>query len=140
MKHRIRWILAAALALCAGAAGADPGRVGECRDCGTVRAVDIMNKSGEASGKGAVIGAVIGGVVGHQFGSGKGNDAATAGGAVAGGAVGHQQEKKMNAGSYYRITIDMDRGGTREVNVADAAGLHSGDRVRVAGRDLERLD
>jgi outer membrane lipoprotein SlyB len=140
MKHHIRWILAAALAVCAGAASAEKGRVGECRDCGTVRAVDVMNKSGEASGKGAVLGAVVGGVVGHQFGSGRGNDAATVGGAVAGGVVGHQAEKKANAGSYYRITIDMDRGSTREVNVADAAGLHSGDRVRVVGKNLERVD
>lgn len=140
MKLWIRWTLAAALAVCAGAAGAEKGRVGDCRDCGTVRAVDVMHKSGEASGKGAVIGAVVGGVVGHQFGSGRGNDAATVGGAVAGGVVGHQAEKKANAGDYYRITVDMDRGGTREVNVADAAGLRSGDRVRVAGKDLERVD
>ena len=140
MKAFGKWILAAALACCAGAAGAEKGRVGECRDCGTVRAVDLMEKSGDASGKGAVIGAVIGGVVGHQFGSGRGQDAATVGGAVAGGAIGHNEEKKRSAGSFYRITIDMDRGGTREVNVADAAGLRSGDRVRVAGKDLERVD
>ena len=139
MKHWTRWIIAAAFAACTGAAGAE-GRVDECRDCGTVRAVDVMNKSGEASGKGAVIGAVIGGVVGHQFGSGRGQDAATVGGAVAGGAIGHNAEKKRNAGSYSRITVEMDRGGTREVNVGDAAGLRPGDRVRVAGKDLERLD
>lgn len=140
MKQRIRWILAAALAVCAGAAGAEKGRVDDCRDCGTVRAVDIMHKSGEASGKGAVIGAVVGGVVGHQFGSGRGNDAATVGGAVAGGVVGHQAEKKANADDYYRVTIDMDRGGTREVNVADADGVRAGQRVRVAGRNIERLN
>lgn len=139
MKILAKWTVAAALACCAGVAGAE-GRVDECRDCGTVRAVDVMNKSGDASGKGAVIGAVIGGVVGHQFGSGRGQDAATAGGAVAGGVVGHNEEKKRSAGSFYRITIDMDRGGTREVNVGDAAGLRPGDRVRVAGKDLERVD
>jgi len=139
MKHWTRWIIAAAFAACAGAAGAE-GRVGDCRDCGTVRGVDLMNKSGDASGKGAVIGAVIGGVVGHQFGSGRGQDAATVGGAVAGGAIGHNEEKKRSAGSYYRVTVDMDRGGTREVNVGDAAGLRPGDRVRVAGKDLERVE
>jgi outer membrane lipoprotein SlyB len=139
MKHWTRWIVAAALAVSASGVGAD-GQVGKCRDCGTVRAVDVMDKSGDASGKGAVIGAVIGGVVGHQFGSGRGNDAATAAGAVGGAAVGHQQEKKANAGSYYRVTVDMDNGGTREVNIGEAAGLRPGDRVRVAGKDLERLD
>lgn len=139
MKTFGKWLIAAALACGTGAAGAE-GRVGECRDCGTVRAVDVMNKSGDASGKGAVIGAVIGGLVGHQFGSGRGQDVATAGGAVAGGAIGHNEEKKRSAGSYYRVTVEMDRGGTREVNVGDAAGLRPGDRVRVAGKDLERVE
>ena len=37
---------------------------------------------------GAIAGAVIGGILGHQVGSGRGNDAATAGGAVVGGLVG----------------------------------------------------
>ena len=139
MRTYGNWLIAAVLACSAGAAGAE-GRVGECRDCGTVRAVDLMNKSGDASGKGAVIGAVIGGVVGHQFGSGRGQDAATVGGAGAGGAIGHNEEKKRSAGSFYRITVEMDRGGTREANVGDAAGLRPGDRVRVAGKNLERVE
>ena len=39
---------------------------------------------------GAIAGAVIGGILGHQVGSGRGNDAATAGGAVVGGLIGSQ--------------------------------------------------
>jgi hypothetical protein len=39
---------------------------------------------------GAIAGAVIGGILGHQVGSGRGNDAATAGGAVIGGLIGSQ--------------------------------------------------
>lgn len=113
--------------------------VTECSDCGTVRAVDPMTKSGDASGKGAIIGAVIGGVVGHQFGSGRGQDAATAAGAVGGAAAGHQVEKNRNTGTYYRITVDMDKGETRSVNVSDPAGLRAGSRVRVSGNNLEKL-
>ena len=130
--------VAAALLAFAGAAFAE-GAVKNCSDCGTVRAVDIMDKSGQATGKGAVIGAIIGGVVGHQMGSGRGNDAATAGGAVVGGVAGHQAEKQHATGSYYRVTIDMDRGGTREVNVNDPADLAAGSRVRVSGNNLEKL-
>lgn len=115
------------------------GRVADCRSCGTVRAVDVINQSpGEARGTGALIGAVIGGVIGHQFGSGSGQDAATAAGAVGGAVAGHEMEKQRNAGgSYYRVTVDMDSGHTETVNVADPAGLRRGSRVRVAGRNLE---
>lgn len=42
---------------------------------------------------GTVVGAAAGAVVGHQFGSGRGNDAATAGGAVIGGVAGHEIAK-----------------------------------------------
>jgi uncharacterized protein YcfJ len=51
---------------------------------------------------GAIAGAVIGGILGHQVGSGRGNDAATAGGAVIGGLIGSQ----AGGGSSY---------GTRDV-------------------------
>lgn len=129
----------AAILLTASPAGLG-AEVKNCADCGTVRAVDVMNKSGQASGKGAIIGAVIGGVVGHQFGSGRGQDAATAAGAVGGAAAGHQAEKSRSSGSYYRVTIDMDSGGTREVNVADPRGLKPGAKVRVSGSNVEMLD
>jgi len=54
--------------------------------------------------------------------------------------AGHQVEKQSRAGSYYRITVDMDTGGPRSVNVADPAGLAVGTRVRVSGRNLEILE
>jgi len=140
MKLRI---LAASL-LVLSAAGcvappAGPGTVSGCRNCGTVRTVDVINQSpGEASGTGALIGAVIGGVIGHQFGSGHGEDAATAAGAVGGAVAGNELEKQRSAaGSYYRVTIDMDSGHTETVNVANPAGLDRGSRVRVVGRNLE---
>ena len=131
-----RWIIATALL--AFASTGFPA-VTDCQNCGTVRNVDVMTKSGQASGGGAVIGAVIGGVIGHQFGKGRGQDAATAAGAVGGAAAGHQVEKNKNTGQYYRITVDMDRGETREVNVNDPAGLRAGSRVRVSGNNLEKV-
>jgi outer membrane lipoprotein SlyB len=139
MKTLIRFAaLAALLAGPAWAAG-QAGSVKECTDCGTVRAIEQIDRGGQASGAGAVVGAVIGGVVGHQFGSGKGQDAATAAGAVGGAAAGHQVEKQQKTGSYYRVTVKMDSGDTRSVNVADPAGLNEGARVRVAGRNLEMI-
>lgn len=47
----------------------------------------VSSRRGASVG-GAVAGAVIGGILGHQIGSGRGQDAATAGGAIVGGAIG----------------------------------------------------
>ncbi len=54
---------------------------------------------------GAVVGAILGGVIGHQIGSGRGNDAATAGGAIAGGVIGSNVNRDRG-GSY---TQDVQR-------------------------------
>lgn len=136
MNFRILLLVGATL--CSGAVAAQ-GKVGECVNCGTVRSLEQMSKAGESSGKGAILGAVIGGVVGHQFGSGKGNTAATVGGAAAGGYAGNEMEKNRNTGSYWRVTVDMDAGGKKHVDVADPAGIAAGSRVRVSGKNLERL-
>jgi uncharacterized protein YcfJ len=42
-----------------------------------------------------IAGAVIGGVIGHQFGSGRGNDAATVAGSMIGAAIGHGPVKPV---------------------------------------------
>src|SRR5690606_1512118 len=47
---------------------------------------------------GKLLGAVIGGVGGHQFGGGRGKDAATAGGAIPGGMSGRSEERRVGAG------------------------------------------
>ncbi|HUR41895.1 MAG TPA: glycine zipper 2TM domain-containing protein [Verrucomicrobiae bacterium] len=130
---------AAATTACARDPVAPAGRVAECSDCGTVRGIEAVDQGGKASGAGAVLGAVIGGVVGHQFGSGKGQDAATAAGVVGGAAAGHQIEKNRRTGSVYEVLVRMDTGGTRIVNVADPGSLTVGQRVRIKGRDLEVL-
>jgi outer membrane lipoprotein SlyB len=142
MKRFVPIIVAVLLA--GPACAADPvgptGTVSECRNCGTVRSIEQVDKSGQASGAGLVLGAVIGGVVGHQFGSGRGQDAATAAGAVGGAAAGHQIEKQRKSGSYFQVLVKMDGGGTESINVSDPSGLRVGARVRVSGRNLEVLE
>jgi outer membrane lipoprotein SlyB len=113
-------------------------RPDSCADCGTVSSIESIEKKGGASGAGAVIGAVIGGVVGHQFGQGKGQDAATVGGAVAGGFAGHEAEKRHNEEtSYYKVSVNMDSGYTRSVNLGSVEGVGVGTRVRLVGNDME---
>lgn len=142
MKRLIPFLAALLLAgpACAGDPVGPAGSVSECRNCGTVRSIEQVDKSGQASGAGAVIGAVIGGVVGHQFGSGRGQDAATAAGAVGGAAAGHQIEKNRRTGTFFQVLVKMDGGGTEVINVADPGNLRVGSRVRVSGRNLEVLE
>ena len=78
-----------------------------CADCGVVRSVRLIEKKGEASGVGAVAGGVLVGVIGHQFGSGRGNTAATIAGAGAGAYAGHQVEKNRTKRSYWHVAVTM---------------------------------
>jgi outer membrane lipoprotein SlyB len=107
-----------------------------CYECGTVVAITEVKQAGEGSGAGAVAGAVAGGVAGHQFGKGKGKDAATAAGAILGAIAGHQVEKQVRANMTYDITVSMEDGTTRVVNVADASGVGVGTKVRVEGQNI----
>jgi len=54
--------------------------------------------SDPAVGGRTLLGAVIGGVIGHQFGSGRGQDAATVAGAVIGSGVGYDSARRRSAG------------------------------------------
>lgn len=107
-----------------------------CADCGTVASITEVKAKGEASGAGAIMGAIAGGVIGHQVGSGKGNDAATAAGAIGGGFAGHEIEKRARSTVSYQVTVAMEDGSTRTVNVGSAAGIAVGSKVRVVGNDL----
>lgn len=53
---------------------------------------------------GKLLGAVIGGVVGHQFGDGRGKDAATAGGAILGGMIGDKVQRDRQQAKRYTTT------------------------------------
>ena len=131
---------AAMLMLVGISAIAGPGNVGSCTGCGTVQSIEPATGSGKSSGSGAVIGAVIGGVIGHQFGGNdRSRDAATVGGAVAGGVAGNEVEKKRNEATLYKVTVALDGGGTRAVNVRELNGLATGAKVRVSGENLEKL-
>lgn len=107
-----------------------------CDDCGRVTAIDKKTVEGDSTGAGAIGGAIVGVVVGNQIGSGKGKDLAKVVGGVGGAIVGNEAEKKMRAKTYYRVTVAMESGGTRAIDVADASMLAVGDKVRVQGDNL----
>lgn len=108
-----------------------------CHECGTIATIQPMKQKGEGTGAGALIGAVAGAVVGHQFGGGHGKDVATAGGAIAGGIAGNEIERNKNAVHWYHVTVNMEEGGTRTVDVDQLNGLAVGAKVKVVGNALE---
>jgi outer membrane lipoprotein SlyB len=108
---------------------------------GQVRAINVVDRPGNASGAGAVLGAVVGGVLGNQVGDGKGRTAATVGGAVAGGVVGNEIEKRRGTSGtqVYRVEVQFDNGSTESYDFTDLNGLRIGDRVRWEDNQLYRM-
>lgn len=107
-----------------------------CYDCGTVSSITPVTQKGEAGAIGTIGGAAAGGVIGHQFGGGKGKDAATVGGAILGAIAGREIEKRARATTVYNIGVSMEDGSSRTVTVNDPGGLAVGSRVRVDGNNL----
>lgn len=107
-----------------------------CADCGTVGAITETKQKGEGSGAGAVAGAVAGGVAGHQVGGGRGKDVATVAGAILGAMAGHEIEKRARSTTTYDVSVTMDDGSQRLINVAELGGLTVGSKVRVEGNTI----
>ncbi|WP_051278697.1 glycine zipper 2TM domain-containing protein [Solimonas flava] len=107
-----------------------------CYDCGTISNIAEVRQKGEGSGAGAVAGGVAGGVIGHQFGKGKGKDAATVLGAIAGAVGGHMAEQQIRATTTYDVTVTMETGNARVINVPALNGLTVGEQVRIDGNAI----
>ncbi|MED5621634.1 glycine zipper 2TM domain-containing protein [Ideonella sp. BN130291] len=107
---------------------------------GQVRAINVVDRPGTASGAGAVLGAVVGGALGTQVGKGDGRTAATVGGAVAGGVIGNEIEKRRTSGTeVYRVEVQFDDGRTATYDFKELNGLQIGDRVRWQDNQLYRM-
>jgi outer membrane lipoprotein SlyB len=107
---------------------------------GQVRAINVVERPGSASGAGAVLGAVVGGALGTQVGKGDGKTAATVGGAVAGGVIGHEIEKRHSTGTQvYRVEVQFDDGHMAAYDFKELNGLQIGDRVRYQDNQLYRM-
>ena len=108
---------------------------------GTVESIDVVRSGRTDSGNraaGTILGGIVGGVVGHQFGSGRGNDAATVAGALGGAAVGHELAENRGGRDGYRVNVRLDNGGLRSFFQEDAYGLNVGDRVTIANDHVYR--
>jgi outer membrane lipoprotein SlyB len=105
-----------------------------CTNCGTVQAVNAVERPGEGSGLGAIGGAVVGGVLGNQIGDGSGRRIATVG-----AYGGHQAEKHVKSSKSWNVVVRMQDGESRTFPFASDPGFRSGDRVKVVdGRLVHR--
>jgi outer membrane lipoprotein SlyB len=102
-----------------------------CKTCGVVQSIRYVEQKGEGTGLGAVAGGVVGGVVGHQFGSGRGNTAATIAGAGVGAYAGHQVEKNAKKKTYYNVVVKLDDGTTRTLSMGSKPAVKEGERVKI---------
>ncbi len=109
---------------------------------GVVQSVERISTKAEPSGAGAAIGAVAGAVVGRQFGfSRDGRAQGTLVGTFVGAVLGNEMEKMNQRGSreMLRVTIMLDQGGQRRLDVAPGVDLRAGDRVRVENGQVVRV-
>ena len=111
---------------------------------GRVGSIEMLQggSQGRTSGAGAVLGAVVGGVLGNQIGGGTGRAAATAVGVVGGAVAGNAIEGRNNVPEQaqgYRISIQLDQGGSRVYDVSSPGDLRIGDRVRVYNGQISRM-
>jgi uncharacterized protein YcfJ len=106
-----------------------------CNSCGVVSSVYRVEQEGRGTG----VGAVVGGIVGNQVGGGTGKKVATVAGVIGGAVVGNKIEENGNDDTYYEITVDMERGGSKTFNVGYSAarGIGVGSRVTVSGNNIE---
>lgn len=119
----------------------DPAQ-GQYTQLGTVTGIDSVHGAQTTSGAGVAIGGVAGAVIGRQFGDkGNGRALGTMLGAFAGAVLGNEIERQNRGGSrgYTRVKVQLDRGGERAFNIAQAAELRVGDRVRIENNQMYRL-
>ncbi|MDB5946780.1 MAG: 17 kDa surface antigen [Ramlibacter sp.] len=108
-------------------------QAGECRNCGVVQSVVVVQRQGQARGiagtqvtPGMAIGGVVGGLLGNQVGHGNGRAAATVIGAAGGAYAGNAIEKNRVRYTAYVMHIRMRDGSMRTIEQRNsiARGTH----------------
>jgi outer membrane lipoprotein SlyB len=95
---------------------------------------------GTGSGAGALIGGVAGAIIGRQFGnSGDGRATGTVLGAFGGAILGDHIEREQGGRTIVRVSVNLERGGTRSFDFSNVGDLRVGDRVRIENNQLYRL-
>ena len=107
-----------------------------CNSCGAVESVTPIQRTTKPDGPGvgAVAGGVAGAVLGNQVGQGNGRTVATILGAIGGGFAGNAIEKNVRKETVYQISVRMDDGSRRTLEVAQPPAV--GSKVTVDGNSI----
>ena len=107
-----------------------------CGNCGAVESVTPIERTTKPDGPGvgAVAGGVAGAVLGNQVGQGNGRTLATIIGAVGGGFAGNAIEKNVRKETVYHVSVRMEDGSRRTVEVAQPPAV--GSKVTVDGSSI----
>ena len=108
----------------------------ECRDCGKVLAVNVVEKKGEGGALGLIAGGVAGGLLGNQIGSGKGKTLATVAGAAGGAYAGKQVEGHVNTTRVWSVRVRFDNGQEQAYEFDQQPRFAAGDRVKKSGASI----
>lgn len=107
---------------------------------GYVERIEVINRGSGNNAAGTIIGGIIGGLIGAQIGSGSGRTAATIAGAVGGAAAGNVIEGRQRADhETFRVTVRLDNGAIQVVTQENIHDLRTGDRVRLDGNVIHRI-
>lgn len=108
---------------------------------GVVSAIDRVSAQDQLTGAGAALGGIAGAVIGRQAGASKdGRATGTFLGAVLGVLIGNEVEKQQSGlRDQVRLSIQLDQGGVRRMDIGAGAGLRVGDRVRIEDNRVTRI-
>jgi outer membrane lipoprotein SlyB len=111
-----------------------------CAVCGSVESVTPVTRSTKPAGVGVgtIAGGVLGAVLGNQIGQGNGRTLGTIVGAVGGGFAGNAIEGQMRKETVYQVSVRMEDGSRRTLEVAQPPSV--GSRVTVEGSTLHSND
>lgn len=100
--------------------------------CGVVTAVNKVEVDDDSRNVlGTVAGGLIGGMIGHQVGQGSGRDIARIVGAIGGAYAGNRIQNQRAKTTVYRVSVDVDGGGSKQFDHAVDPVLPVGARVKM---------
>lgn len=107
--------------------------------CGVVTAVNKVEVDDDSRNVlGTVAGGVIGGVIGNQVGNGSGRDIARIVGAIGGAYAGNRIQNQRSKTLVYRVSVDLDGGGSKTFDHAVDPVLAVGARVKMVNGAIVR--
>jgi len=102
-----------------------------CANCGVIEGIRRFVHDGQGTGLGAIAGGVIGGALGSNLGKGNGRTLASIAAAIGGGMIGNQIEKSQRQTVGYQVSLRMENGTTRLIEMNVVPSWRIGDAVRL---------